>query len=53
MIKHKQNITTRNNLKHMELLKKKTVKLYKSNTEIVDHIYIEKVLNKKQTNKVL
>ncbi len=34
-------------------LLKKTVKLYKSNTEIVDHIYIEKVLNKKQNNKVL
>ena len=42
-----KNLLDKNEVKEVKILLEKLVKLYKTNSKIVDHIYTESELNKK------
>ena len=42
-----KNLLEENNVNEVKLLLEKLIKFYKSNSNLVDHLYIEKILSKK------
>ena len=47
-----KGLLDKNNVNEVKILLEKLIKFYKSNSEIVDHIYVEKLSSKKYNDKI-
>ncbi len=47
-----KSLLSKNKVNEVKILLEKLIKFYKSNSEIVDHIYVEKLSSKKYNNKI-
>ena len=51
-LKDLKYLLAQNNVNDVKTLLEKLIKLYKPNSEIVDHVYVEKSLSKKYEKKI-